>query len=220
MPGPLRVKQVTLDSLISKPYARPTPAKDADDEDDVLVIERATDLDASFVLGKVPPPFPLSCADRNAFRRPRTSAKVTEFQWRLYDLLLTIPAGRVSTYGQLATLLASSARAVGSALRENPFAPYVPCHRVIASTLYIGGFGGEWLPAAPTAKSAVAKKSATTTTTTTTKPGQRPKDGSRTNEKLELLRREGVRFDSKGYLADKTKLWDGRPASATSESLP
>lgn len=109
---------------------------------------------------------------------------------------------------------------VGSALRENPFAPYVPCHRVIASTLYIGGFGGEWLPAAPTAKSAVAKKSATTTTTTTTKPGQRPKDGSRTNEKLELLRREGVRFDSKGYLADKTKLWDGRPASATSESLP
>jgi hypothetical protein len=134
MPGPLRVKQVTLDSLISKPYARPTPAKDADDEDDVLVIERATDLDASFVLGKVPPPFPLSCADRNAFRRPRTSAKVTEFQWRvsrpfvhlfilsrltmpfppswqLYDLLLTIPAGRVSTYGQLATLLASSARA-------------------------------------------------------------------------------------------------------------
>ncbi|KWU43323.1 DNA binding methylated-DNA--cysteine S-methyltransferase [Rhodotorula sp. JG-1b] len=113
--------------------------------------------------------------------------------WQLYDLLLTIPAGRVSTYGQLATLLASSARAVGSALRENPFAPYVPCHRVIASTLYIGGFGGEWLPAAPTA--------------------------NRTNEKLELLRREGVRFDSKGYLADKTKLWDGRPA-APSESLP
>lgn len=111
--------------------------------------------------------------------------------------------------------------AVGSALRENPFAPYVPCHRVIASTLYIGGFGGEWLPAAPiaaTVKSAAAKKSATATATT--KPGQRPKDGSRTNEKLDLLRREGVRFDSKGYLADKTKLWDGRPASATSESLP
>lgn len=108
---------------------------------------------------------------------------------------------------------------VGSALRENPFAPYVPCHRVIASTLYIGGFGGEWLPAAPApAKSASAKKSATGTTAT--KPGQRPKDGSRTNEKLELLRREGVRFDSKGYLADETKLWDGRPASATSESLP
>lgn len=107
--------------------------------------------------------------------------------------------------------------AVGSALRENPFAPYVPCHRVIASTLYIGGFGSEWLPAAPTAKSAAAKKSATASTTT--KPGQRPKDGSRTNEKLELLRREGVRFDSKGYLADKTKLWDGRPA-APSESLP
>lgn len=133
MPAPLRVKQVTLDSLINKPYARPTPANTDDDVDDVLVIESTNNHDAWLVLGKVPPPFPLSATDRNAFRRPRTSAKVTEFQWRvsiairlfilyrltmpfppfwqLYDLLLTIPAGRVSTYGQLATLLASSARA-------------------------------------------------------------------------------------------------------------
>lgn len=84
MPGPLRVKQVTLDSLISKPYARPgSPSNRDDDDDDVLVIERITDPDASFVLGKVPPPFPLSATDRNAFRRPRTSAKVTQFQWRV-----------------------------------------------------------------------------------------------------------------------------------------
>lgn len=92
MPGPLRVKQVTLDSLISSklPYARPPPANKKDDDE--LVIDRTIqnvneeqekEDDASYVLGKVPPPFPLSCADRNAFRRPRTSAKVTDFQWRV-----------------------------------------------------------------------------------------------------------------------------------------
>lgn len=92
MPGPLRVKQVTLDSLISnKPYARPTPAnKDDDDDDDVLVIESTNNQDTSFVLGKVPPPFPLSLTDRNAFRRPRTSAKVTEFQWRVSRAISSI----------------------------------------------------------------------------------------------------------------------------------
>lgn len=34
-------------------------------------------------------------------------------------------------------------QAIGQALRRNPFAPEVPCHRVIASNLTIGGFGGE-----------------------------------------------------------------------------
>ncbi|GAA5975455.1 hypothetical protein JCM10908_005168 [Rhodotorula pacifica] len=211
MPGPLRVKQITLDSLVKreqKPYDRSASTE----KDEVIVLEEDETKVATFVLGKVPPPFPLSKAERDAFRRPKTSGKVTGFQWRLYDLLLTIPAGRVTTYGQLATLLSSSARAVGSALRENPFAPYVPCHRIIASTLYIGGFGGEWLPTVTSTTTTItsdAKKA-------TKKGSERPQDGSRTNEKLELLRREGVRFDSKGYLADKTKLWDGKPAAVAS----
>lgn len=125
---------------------------------------------------------------------------------------MTIPEGRVSTYGQLASLLASSPRAgpqsspfllpsslipypaVGSALRSNPFAPYVPCHRIIASTLFIGGFCGEWTGKN---KSAGAKQAG---------------EGKKTGEKIELLRREGVEFDSKGYLKDKSKLWDGKKA--------
>jgi len=55
-----------------------------------------------------------------------------------------IPPGRVSTYGALALHIGcASPRAVGQALRRNPFAPEVPCHRVIASDLTPGGFAGQ-----------------------------------------------------------------------------
>ena len=68
---------------------------------------------------------------------------VTEFQQRVYDALLRVPRGRVTTYKALADALGcGSCRAVGQALRRNPFAPKVPCHRVIASDLRIGGFAG------------------------------------------------------------------------------
>lgn len=68
-------------------------------------------------------------------------SRVTPFQRRVYKALLEVPAGRVTTYGLLAkTIGCGSAQAVGQALGENPFAPAVPCHRVIAGTLRIGGF--------------------------------------------------------------------------------
>jgi len=68
---------------------------------------------------------------------------ITPFQQRVYDALRRVPAGYVTTYGRLARHLACrSARAVGQALRRNPFAPEVPCHRVIAADLRIGGFCG------------------------------------------------------------------------------
>lgn len=57
--------------------------------------------------------------------------KVTEFQSRVYALLKQIPKGRISTYAEMAKALGSSPRAVGGALRVNPFAPEVPCHRII-----------------------------------------------------------------------------------------
>ncbi|GAA6052024.1 hypothetical protein JCM3770_002326 [Rhodotorula araucariae] len=154
----------------------------------------------TFVLDRVPPPFPRDLAGRSSFKR-ETGSRCTAFQWRLYDLLLTIPPGCVATYGQLATLLDSSARAVGSALRNNPFAPFVPCHRVIASTLYIGGFGGEWIKAggAPTKMGGKSPS-----------PAGKDDEGRRTAEKVELLRREGVEFDGKGYLRNKAVLWDGK----------
>lgn len=44
----------------------------------------------------------------------------------------------------MAEVLHSSPRAVGQALRRNPFAPVVPCHRVVAADRYIGGFCGTW----------------------------------------------------------------------------
>ncbi len=69
--------------------------------------------------------------------------RVTPFQQRVYAALRTVPRGRVTTYRDLARAVGcGSARAVGQALRANPFAPVVPCHRVIASDLAPGGFTG------------------------------------------------------------------------------
>lgn len=49
----------------------------------------------------------------------------------------------MTTYGLLAKALNSSPRAVGQALRCNPYAPIVPCHRVVSSDGSIGGFMGK-----------------------------------------------------------------------------
>ena len=68
----------------------------------------------------------------------------TEFAMRVYAAVRRIPRGQVATYGQVARAIGcGSARAVGQALRGNPFAPQVPCHRVIAADLSLGGFAGQ-----------------------------------------------------------------------------
>jgi methylated-DNA-[protein]-cysteine S-methyltransferase len=65
------------------------------------------------------------------------------FARKVYTALRRIPAGRVITYAALARRIGCrSPRAIGQALRANPFAPEVPCHRVIASDLTPGGFQG------------------------------------------------------------------------------
>ena len=70
--------------------------------------------------------------------------KVTAFQRRVYAEALKIPRGTVISYGELARRIGSgSARAVGQALRVNPFAPEVPCHRVVAADGSLTGFCGE-----------------------------------------------------------------------------
>lgn len=66
----------------------------------------------------------------------------TNFQERVYTAVKHIPKGKVTTYGDLARALGSAPRAIGQALRCNPYAPTVPCHRVVASNGRIGGFGG------------------------------------------------------------------------------
>jgi methylated-DNA-[protein]-cysteine S-methyltransferase len=69
---------------------------------------------------------------------------ITVFQKKVYDATRKIPKGHVTTYKLLGDFIACSCyRAIGQALRRNPFAPEVPCHRVIASDLSIGGFSGK-----------------------------------------------------------------------------
>ncbi|KAJ1668177.1 hypothetical protein IW140_000656 [Coemansia sp. RSA 1813] len=74
----------------------------------------------------------------------KTGRPVTEFQYRVYDACRQIPAGHFSTYKAIADHLSSGPRAVGNALAMNPFAPLpIPCHRVLTSDCYIGGFSGD-----------------------------------------------------------------------------
>jgi methylated-DNA-[protein]-cysteine S-methyltransferase len=94
-------------------------------------------------------------------------------QQRVYALLVQIPAGKITSYATLAKVLNTSPRAIGGALRNNPFAPEVPCHRVIAADGYVGGFKGDW---------------------------EKAPSGINQTMKLELLKGEGVEFDGQGRL--------------------
>jgi methylated-DNA-[protein]-cysteine S-methyltransferase len=69
-------------------------------------------------------------------------ADVPDFHRRVYAIALGIAPGATLTYGEVARRLGDVhlARAVGQALGRNPFAPIVPCHRVMASGARAGGF--------------------------------------------------------------------------------
>ncbi|KAK4961220.1 hypothetical protein LTR10_001710 [Elasticomyces elasticus] len=97
---------------------------------------------------------------------------LTTFRKQTLTLLCAIPPGRYSTYQAMSDHITKTshktcARAVGNAMRNNPFAPEVPCHRILAADGSLGGFGGSW-----------------------------GEDGRFANKKHELLHAEGVRFDS------------------------
>ena len=73
----------------------------------------------------------------------RKTERVSAFSLRVYAALRKVPRGKVITYAALGRRIGCrSPRAIGQALRANPFAPEVPCHRVIASDLSPGGFQG------------------------------------------------------------------------------
>jgi methylated-DNA-[protein]-cysteine S-methyltransferase len=66
------------------------------------------------------------------------------FDEKVWKLMEEIPKGRVTTYREIAKKLNTKAyRAVGNSCRKNPYAPRVPCHRVVRSDGTIGGFGGK-----------------------------------------------------------------------------
>lgn len=68
--------------------------------------------------------------------------KGTDFQLKVWESLLKIPMGRLSTYGHIAKQIGNSraSRAVGSAIGNNPVAFLIPCHRVIRSSGIFGGY--------------------------------------------------------------------------------
>ena len=70
--------------------------------------------------------------------------KGTKFQLQVWNYLKNIPKGSVKTYKQVAIAINKprSARAVANACARNPYAPRVPCHRVIRADGTIGGFSG------------------------------------------------------------------------------
>lgn len=108
------------------------------------------------------------------------NSRSSPFQKRVLSALLQVPKGQYTTYGILAKYLGSSARAVVSGIRNNPFAPQVPCHCVLASGGGIGGFKGSW--------------------------GRNGKKGLN-DEKRALLRKEGVKFDGLGRVVGRP--WEG-----------
>ncbi|KAF8642934.1 hypothetical protein AX16_009322 [Volvariella volvacea WC 439] len=131
--------------------------------------------------------FPTSKHERSTFKT-KAGRRVTPHQWAVYDYVKTIPAGTVSTYKDVCLAVGGSPRSVGSALRTNPFAPYIPCHRVIASNLFLGGFCGDW--------------------------GR----GGKGEDKIAMLKEEGVEFKDNGYLANQRYLYKFHSASEDESS--
>lgn len=76
-------------------------------------------------------------------KRVKINVKITEFQKKVYGVLLSSKAGDILTYGQIANMIGcSSPRAIGQALKRNPVPIVIPCHRVVGKG-WEGGFGGE-----------------------------------------------------------------------------
>lgn len=104
--------------------------------------------------------------------------KVTKFAQSVYDATCKIPKGKVTTYKLIALAIQNprAIQAVGNALSVNPFAPNVPCHRVIASDGTLGGYFGD---------------SAT------------EKESDKIKLKISLLKNEGVIINENGKISDE-----------------
>ncbi|MBC8594230.1 methylated-DNA--[protein]-cysteine S-methyltransferase [Oscillospiraceae bacterium N12] len=68
--------------------------------------------------------------------------KASDFQLKVWNTLLKIPLGALTTYGDIARYLHSpkASRAVGTAVGDNPVAFLIPCHRVVRSDGTLGGY--------------------------------------------------------------------------------
>jgi len=104
---------------------------------------------------------------------------VSDFRSKVYEILLRIPRGQVTTYGAIAKRLGGKryARAVGTAVATNPMPLIVPCHRVVPVSLRVGNYG---------------------------MGGREPSTGG--YMKRRLLELEGVRFQ--GEKVSKQSIWN------------
>lgn len=80
--------------------------------------------------------------DWNTLPQIKLHLKGSAFQLKVWEALLQIPPGKVTTYGSIAKQinLQSASRAVGTAIGSNPIAFLIPCHRVIKSSGALGGY--------------------------------------------------------------------------------
>jgi methylated-DNA-[protein]-cysteine S-methyltransferase len=68
--------------------------------------------------------------------------RLPQYSKRVLVFLSRVPVGYVTTYGALAKVAGGGPRAVGNVMASNPFAPLIPCHRVVRSDFSLGGYGG------------------------------------------------------------------------------
>lgn len=72
--------------------------------------------------------------------------KLTEFEWNVLQTTMTIPLGETRSYKWVAEKIGrpKAVRAVGQALRNNPYPLIIPCHRVIKSDGALGAYAGKY----------------------------------------------------------------------------
>jgi len=69
-------------------------------------------------------------------------ARLPAYTQKVLKATMRIPLGYVASYGLIAQAVGGGPRAVGNVMASNPFAPIVPCHRVVKSDFTLGGYGG------------------------------------------------------------------------------
>lgn len=119
--------RATCQRLRRPPGAREAPPS--------LEAQSAIDAVVALLRGDRPEPDPLRAVRLDM-------GGVPQFHQRVYEITRAIAPGATLTYGEVATRIGEpgAARAVGQALGNNPFAPIVPCHRVLAAGSAAGGF--------------------------------------------------------------------------------
>jgi len=86
--------------------------------------------------------------NREAKVSGKISRRLTDFEWAVLKATLEIPLGETRSYQWVAERIGRprAVRAVGQALRKNPYPLIIPCHRVIRSNGDMGGYGGRQDP--------------------------------------------------------------------------